>query len=103
MRKISVMLFLMVVISTLFTSLTRANELNKSTAITRLQMRDKVVLIKNEIDGIKYSIKNQNGDVLSANISETELASKYPDLYETIRPAFASPDGSADTGIWAGM
>jgi hypothetical protein len=103
MRKIPVILFLMVIVSTLFTSLTRANDVNESTAITRLQMRDKVVLIKNEADGIKYSIKNQDGDVLSANLNETELASRYPDLYETIRPALASPDDSANTGIWAGM
>ncbi len=103
MRKFSVILFLVVVISTLLSNLTRANELNEPTAITRLQMRDKVVLIENESEGIKYSIQNQDGEVLSANISETELASKYPDLYQTIRPALASPNGSSDMGIWAGM
>jgi hypothetical protein len=103
MRKFSVILFLVVVISTLFNNLTRANQVNEPIAITRLQMRDKVVLIKNESDGIKYSIKSQDGEVLSANISETELASKYPDLYQTIRPALASPNSAADMGIWAGM
>ncbi|NJR15501.1 MAG: hypothetical protein HC785_07200 [Calothrix sp. CSU_2_0] len=78
-------------------------QVNEPIGITRLQMRDKVVLIKNESDGIKYSIKSQDGEVLSGNINEAELASKYPDLYQTIRPALASPNGAADMGIWAGM
>lgn len=100
MRKIPVIMILLVAFSLLVTTSTRANE-PTSTLVTRLQMRNKTILIKNNGDGLKYSVKAEDGTVLNANLTEAELASKYPDLYETVRPSIAFPDSSP--GIWAGM
>lgn len=103
LRKIPIAILSAVIFSTIFTTITRANESKDNTAITRLQMRDKVILIKNEPDGIRYSVKSENGVVLSANISEAEFATKYPGLYENVRPAIAFPDGSSIKSPWAGL
>ncbi len=99
MRKIPIML-LLVTFTLLVTTSTHANESEKP-IVTRLQMRDRTILIKNNGDGLRYSVKAEDGTVLSANLTEAELASKYPNLYETVRPSIASPNGSP--GIWAGM
>lgn len=102
MRKLAVAIVLFVTFSTLFASVTRADDKNEA-VVTKLQMRDKIVLIKNHASGIKYSVKSEEGTVLSANLTEAELASKYPDLYEKVRPSVAFPDGSSFDGAWAGL
>jgi hypothetical protein len=102
MRKIPVAALLLVVFSTLFASATRADDKNEA-VVTKLQTRDKVILIKNQASGLTYSVKSEDGTVLSANLTEAELASKHPDLYEKVRPAVAFPNGSKFDGPWAGM
>jgi exo-beta-1,3-glucanase (GH17 family) len=101
MRKTLLSVISLVLFSTLFASATRADDKNEA-VVTKLQMRDKIVLIKNQASGIKYSVKSQDGTVLSANLTEAELASKHPDLYEKVRPSVAFPDGSSFDGAWAG-
>ncbi|BDA70852.1 hypothetical protein CAL7716_050180 [Calothrix sp. PCC 7716] len=101
MRKTLLSVLSLVLFSTLFASATRADDKNE-VVVTKLQMRDKIVLIKNQASGIKYSVKSQDGTVVSANLTEAELASKYPDLYEKVCPSVAFPDGSSFDGAWAG-
>jgi hypothetical protein len=101
MLEIPVMTFLISSFSLLLATATYANELEKAAVVTRLQMQDKTILIKNNGDGLKYSVKTKDGTVVSANLTESELAKKHPDLYETIRPSVAS--SNAYPGIWAGM
>ncbi|RUT09155.1 hypothetical protein DSM106972_012080 [Dulcicalothrix desertica PCC 7102] len=101
MRKTLLSVLSLVLFSTLFASATRADDKNEA-VVTKLQMRDKIVLIKNQASGLKYSVKSENGTVLSANLTEAELASKYPDLYKKVRPSVAFPNGSSFDGAWAG-
>ncbi len=57
--------------------------------ITRLVMRDRIVVISQGEDEVKYSVKTKDGNVINANLNETELAAKHPDIYEQVRPAYA--------------
>lgn len=69
--------------------------------ITRLVMRDHVIVITND-DGLEYSVETKNGTVLSANLSENELAQKYPDVYEQVRPAYAEGENTPGLLMWVG-
>jgi type II secretory pathway component PulC len=57
--------------------------------ITRLVMRDRIIVISQGEDEVKYSVKTKDGDVINANLNEAELAAKHPDIYEQVRPAYA--------------
>jgi type II secretory pathway component PulC len=57
--------------------------------ITRLVMRDRIVVISQGEDEVKYSVKTKEGNVINANLNESELAAKHPDIYEQVRPAYA--------------
>jgi hypothetical protein len=70
--------------------------------ITSLVMRDRIVTIANGKDGLKYSVKSKDGTVLSANISENELAQKHPDVYEQVRPAYANDKKIPGLLMWVG-
>lgn len=99
MRKMSVAALLMILVSLFFSNTTRAGE---PVAITRLVMRDRIVIITSSSDGLQYSLLTQDGSVIAANLSEDQLAQKHPDVYEQFRPAIALPASSGVT-IWAGM
>ena len=65
-------------------------------------MRDRIVVITSNPDGLKYSILNKDGSVLDAKLSEDQLAQKHPDVYERVRPAIAN-EATPDVIPWAGM
>lgn len=70
--------------------------------ITRLEMRDRVVLIASNLEGLKYSILAQDGTVLDAKLSAAQLADKHPELYDRVRPAIAD-EANPSVIPWAGM
>ncbi len=89
MRKMPVVVLLVLAAQILFSTAIRAEE---PATITRLVMRDRVIIITNAQDGVKYSVKTKDGSVLSANLTEDELAQKHPDVYEQVRPAYAGDE-----------
>lgn len=99
MRQMSVAALLIILVSLFFSNATRAGE---PVAITRLVMRDRIVIITSSSAGLQYSLLTQDGTVIAANLSEDQLAQKHPDVYEQFRPAIADP-ASPGVTIWAGM
>lgn len=78
--------FAIVAASLLLPGAVRADE---DIAIARLVMRDRTVIISQGKDGARYSIKDRDGELLHSNLSENELAEKYPNIYDQMRPAYA--------------
>ncbi|BAZ70475.1 MAG: hypothetical protein KME28_12745 [Pelatocladus maniniholoensis HA4357-MV3] len=99
MRQIPVFAFLILLGNILFSTAISAEE---PATITSLVMRDRIVVITNGKDGLNYSVKSKDGTVLSANISENELAQKHPDVYEQVRPAYAGEKNSPILLMWGG-
>lgn len=62
---------------------------DEDVTIARLVMRDRTVVISQGKDGARYSVKDKDGELLHSNLSEVELAQKYPDIYDQVRPAYA--------------
>lgn len=100
MRQMSAATLLSLIASITFSTATRAEE---PLTITRLEMRDRVVLSASGTNGSQYSVITKNGIVLDAKLSEEQLAAKHPDVYEQVRPAFAGREANFDIIQWAGM
>lgn len=58
-------------------------------AIGQLELRDRKVTITSAPEGYLYSITDESGTILNANLSEDGLAEQYPELLELLQPAIA--------------
>ncbi|MDM9382094.1 hypothetical protein QUB80_15435 [Chlorogloeopsis sp. ULAP01] len=99
MRYYPVVALLMLLGNLLFSTAIRAEE---PATITSLVMRDRIVVITNGKDGLKYSVKMKDGTMLSANLSEDELAQQHPDVYDQVRPAYANDKNTPGLLMWVG-
>jgi hypothetical protein len=71
-----------------------------SLSIVKLAFRDHIVTISSSPEGIRYSVRNRSGALLSENLTEQELLAAHPKLHSQIRSGYADdPTGSF---IWAG-
>ena len=59
----------------------------------RLELRDRIVTITSATNGYLYSIADQSGSILSASLTEEQMAEQYPELHHLLRPAVAD-DGA---------
>ncbi|NJP10844.1 MAG: hypothetical protein HC866_16345 [Leptolyngbyaceae cyanobacterium RU_5_1] len=59
--------------------------------VIRLELRDRVVTITSISTELRYSVLAKNGTVIDADLNETQLQAKHPEVYSEIRPAVASP------------
>lgn len=91
MHRLTLAAFAILITSTLIPAASIRAEENNLT-ITRLVMRDCIVVISQGEDEVKYSVKTKDGNVIHANLNETELAAKHPEIYEQVRPAYATDD-----------
>ncbi|NER85067.1 MAG: hypothetical protein F6K42_37300 [Leptolyngbya sp. SIO1D8] len=57
--------------------------------VAQLQLRDRIVTIVSATGGYKYTIADVSGDILSAGLTEEQLANEYPELLDMLRPAVA--------------
>ena len=62
--------------------------------IAQLQLRDRTVTVKSDSEGYLYSIADESGTVLSAAITEQEIAEQYPELFDLLQPAVADDEDS---------
>jgi hypothetical protein len=69
--------------------------------LSRLEMRDRTVVIESGKDGILYTVKTKDGKILDAKLNEAELQAKHPQIYETVQPAIAYPNSKLI--MWGGM
>ncbi len=102
MRQISAATLLVLAFSLFFPTATYSND-DERLAITHLVMRDRVITINSTSNGLLYSVSTKDGAVLDANLSESQLQAKYPDVYDNVRPAIASEEATENVIPWAGM
>ncbi|KAB8332673.1 hypothetical protein SD80_019095 [Scytonema tolypothrichoides VB-61278] len=101
MRRISVTTLLILVVSVFFGSAgTRAEE---HPPLSNLVMRDRIITIKNSPNGLSYTVRTQDGTVLDAQLNEAQLQAKYPEVYDTVRPAIANSEKTGGSMIWGGI
>ncbi|WP_152532155.1 hypothetical protein [Leptolyngbya sp. Heron Island J] len=62
--------------------------------ISQLELRDRTVTITSHPSGYRYSIADRAGTVLSAALTEQEMADQYPGLFDLLQPAVAGDDDS---------
>jgi hypothetical protein len=62
--------------------------------IGHLQSRDKVVTISKGKKGTVYTVKDKDGKMLNADLSEKDFQSKYPALYDQVKHGLAGNDAS---------
>jgi|GEM_PF-3792113 len=65
---------------------------NAHRVIAQLVLRDRRITIASAPDGYLYSIADKSGIILSANLTETQLAQQYPELFDLLQPAIADED-----------
>jgi exo-beta-1,3-glucanase (GH17 family) len=99
MRRISVATLVVLALSVLFSTATRASE---HQPLTTLVLRDRVITINNGPKGLSYTVKTQDGTVLDAQLSDAQLQAKYPEVYDNVRPAMAGSEKTGGTMIWGG-
>lgn len=68
----------------------------EGSVIGRLKTRDRVITITSGPDGPLYTIESKEGELIAANLSGEELATRFPALYKKIEKSLADPK------IWAG-
>ena len=60
--------------------------------IAQLVLRDLKVRITSASSGRLYSIADESGAILSANLTEDQLAQQYPELFNLLQPAVADDE-----------
>ena len=60
--------------------------------IAQLVLRDHRIRITSAPSGYLYSIADKLGIILSADLTEDQLAQQYPELIELLQPAIADED-----------
>lgn len=57
--------------------------------VAQLALRDRTVTITSHPQGYLYSVSDSSGAILSAALTEQEIANQYPELFERLQPAIA--------------
>ena len=57
--------------------------------VAQLALRDRTITITSAPEGYLYSVADESGSSLSANLTEEQLAEQYPELRDMLRPAVA--------------
>ena len=61
--------------------------------VTQLVLRDRMVTITSAPNGYRYSIADGSGAILSADLTEAQMAKRYPELLDMLQPAVADDGG----------
>nr|WP_155751752.1 hypothetical protein [Scytonema sp. UIC 10036] len=95
----SVTLLLILGSSVFFATTTRASE---KLPLTTLDLRDHQITINSTPNGFAYTVRSSDGTILDAQLNDTQLQAKYPDIYDAVRPAMADGKGTNDVKVWGG-
>jgi hypothetical protein len=69
-------------------------------SIVKLAFRDHIVTISSSPEGIRYSVRDSSGALLSEDLTEHELLAAHPKLHSQIRSGHAGD--ASGSFIWAG-
>ena len=73
---------------------------DETLSIVELAFRDHRVTISSSPEGLRYTVRDRSGTLLSENLSEQELLAAHPKLHSQIRSGYA--DDATGSFIWAG-
>ena len=74
-----------------------SRQLERQATITRLIARNYNLTISQGANGeFRYDLNSPDGQLLDFNLNEEQLQSKYPEIYDHLRPAYASDAESFD-------
>jgi hypothetical protein len=73
---------------------------NDTLSIVKLAFRDHTVTISSSPEGIRYSVRDSSGALLSEDLTEHELLAAHPKLHSQIRSGHAGD--ASGSFIWAG-
>jgi len=68
--------------------------------VVHLAFRDHLVSVHSGQETL-YTVRERNGEILSANVDGAQLLATYPELHERLSTAVAGPDSGGFN--WAGM
>ena len=68
--------------------------------IVHLAFRNYLVTIHAGAETPLYTVRTTEGTVVGSQLSEQQLAARYPEVHEQIEPAIAAPN--ADSFLWIG-
>lgn len=57
--------------------------------VAQLALRDRILIVTSAPSGYRYSVADTAGSILNANLTENQLAERYPELLDKLRPAVA--------------
>ena len=60
--------------------------------VAQLALRDQTVTVTSHPHGYLYSVADSSGVILSAALTEPEIAEQYPELFDRLQPAIADGD-----------
>ncbi len=66
----------------------------KGNVIGYLQSRDKIVTIIRGSEGTAYTVKTKDGKTLAMNLSEKDLETKYPTIFQQVKNGMAGNDAT---------
>jgi len=84
--------------SAAFTGVSLADD--ETLSIVELAFRDHRVTISSSPEGLRYTVRDRSGALLSENLTEQELLAAHPKLHSQIRSSYA--DDGTGSFIWAG-
>jgi hypothetical protein len=101
MRKFSVAILLTLTLNMFFATV---NKTDKTLPVTVLVMGERVITIDNSSQGLLYSVKTKDGHLLDTSLNEAQMEARYPDLYQSVRPAIASNESQENMiMMWDGV
>ena len=62
---------------------------NSYPVVAQLEVRNRKVTIKSAPNGYLYTITDPSGAILDTSLTEEQLAERYPELHDMLRPAVA--------------
>ena len=65
------------------------NPENELPVIIHLEKRNEVVTIMSGQEGILYTVRTKDGRTLAQDLSEQELQTKLPDIYNSLKKSYA--------------
>ena len=73
---------------------------NELPVIIYLEKRNEVVTIMSGREGLVYTVRTKDGEMLRQHLSEQELQAKLPDIYYFLKKSYA--DDKQSSAVWVG-
>ena len=67
---------------------------NELPVIIHLEKRNEIVTIISGQEGLLYTVRTKDGELLGQHLSEQELKAKLPDIYNSLKRSYAGSNKS---------